>query len=171
MAVAISLDIIDIPRPCPADWDAMHGDDQSRFCDHCQKHVYNLSEMTQEAAEALIIEKQGKFCGRLYRRADGTVLTKDCGGGWKLRAQKLGTLVGMACAAVLSGICAPYVFSRESVETGQAMDAAPPARLVERVILKLKGAPPPAPVAIRAMMGDMVFVSAPVTPAKTPKKE
>ena len=153
MSTTYSLDVIDIARPCPANWDAMRGDAQARFCDHCQKHVYNLSEMTRDAAEALIIEKEGKFCARLYRRADGTVQTADCGGGWKLRAKKLGTLAGMACAAVLSGICAPYVYSHDAVETGEAMDSAPPARLIERVILKLKGAPPPTPPGAFVMGG------------------
>ena len=168
MPTNLSLDVIDIPRPCPADWDAMRGDAQSRFCDHCQHHVYNLSEMTRAAAEALIIEKQGKLCGRLYRRADGTIITADCGGGWKLRARKLGALVGAACAAVISGVCAPYVFSRNAVESGQAMDAAPPARLVERVILKLKGAPPTPPVTPFTAVAGFVVVSPRNSPTPPP---
>ena len=156
MPTNYSLDVIDIPRPCPADWDSMRGDAQARFCDHCNKHVYNLSEMTREAAERLIAEKEGNLCGRLYRRADGTVITADCGGGWKLRARKFGTLAGAACAAILSGICAPYVFSRDSIESGQALDAAPPARLVERVIQRLRGAPPVATRTNTMMVGVMI---------------
>jgi hypothetical protein len=56
----------------------MSGDDQSRFCGRCAQFVYNLSEMTREEAEALIMETEGKMCVRFYRRADGTMLTKDC---------------------------------------------------------------------------------------------
>jgi hypothetical protein len=41
-------------------------------------NVYNLSEMSQESAEALIAETEGRLCVRFYQRADGTVLTRDC---------------------------------------------------------------------------------------------
>ena len=33
-----------------------------RFCGQCAQYVYNLSEMTQSAAEALILENEGKMC-------------------------------------------------------------------------------------------------------------
>lgn len=70
---------IRIASPCPANWDEMKGDERARFCAQCQKHVYNLSAMTAESAAALIQEKEGNLCGRLYRRADGTVLhAEDC---------------------------------------------------------------------------------------------
>jgi len=68
-----------IASPCPANWDEMKGDERARFCAQCQKHVYNLSALSAEAAAALIREKEGNLCGRLYRRADGTVLhAEDC---------------------------------------------------------------------------------------------
>src|SRR6185295_347092 len=69
---------VQIASPCTAAWDEMVGDDKSRFCSHCKLNVYNLSAMTQEEGEQLIIEKEGKLCARIYRRFDGTVLTKDC---------------------------------------------------------------------------------------------
>jgi hypothetical protein len=70
---------IRIASPCPANWDEMTGDERARFCGQCQKHVYNLSALTAEAAAALIREKEGNLCGRLYRRADGTVIhAEDC---------------------------------------------------------------------------------------------
>ena len=30
-----SFDRITIPAPCDADWEAMSGNDQVRFCEHC----------------------------------------------------------------------------------------------------------------------------------------
>lgn len=45
-----------IPEPCDADWDAMTGDDQRRFCDHCQKHVHDLSAMTESEARGVTSE-------------------------------------------------------------------------------------------------------------------
>ena len=34
-----SFDRITIPAPCDADWDAMIGNDQVRFCEHCKLHT------------------------------------------------------------------------------------------------------------------------------------
>jgi hypothetical protein len=115
----IPLEVIDIPRPCPADWNAMHGNTQVRFCDHCQLHVYNLSAMTRDAAQQLIAEKEGKLCARLYRRVDGTVITADCGGGWKLRAKKLGRVLAGACAAVLGGMFVTHAWADAAEVRGQ----------------------------------------------------
>lgn len=67
-----------IASPCSADWEQMTGDERVRFCGACRRHVYNLSEMTAPEAEALIREREGNFCGRIYRRADGTIITADC---------------------------------------------------------------------------------------------
>jgi hypothetical protein len=36
---ARSFDRITIAAPCDADWDAMIGNDQVRFCEHCHLYV------------------------------------------------------------------------------------------------------------------------------------
>lgn len=69
---------IEVATPCPADWDQMLGDDSVRFCGQCEKNVYNFSAMTAQQIADLVEETEGVFCGRLYRRPDGTVLTADC---------------------------------------------------------------------------------------------
>jgi hypothetical protein len=56
----------------------MVGDNSVRFCNHCRLNVYNLSELSKDEAEALLASTEGRLCARLYRRSDGTVLTKDC---------------------------------------------------------------------------------------------
>lgn len=68
----------EIASPCPAKWDEMEGDDRKRFCHQCSKHVYNFASMTDAEAERLLRENEGKVCGRIYRRDDGTILTADC---------------------------------------------------------------------------------------------
>ena len=75
-----------IAAPCPVSWEKMRGDDRVRFCDQCQQHVYDLSEMTTAEALELIRRNDSRLCVQLYRRADGTVLTSDCPVGlrWKL---------------------------------------------------------------------------------------
>ncbi|MDB5350466.1 MAG: hypothetical protein JWN86_1713 [Planctomycetota bacterium] len=76
-----TLDVIngmDLASPCKASWNAMIGDDRTRLCAHCDKHVYNIAAMTSTEILELIRETEGSFCGRLYRRRDGTMLTADC---------------------------------------------------------------------------------------------
>jgi hypothetical protein len=72
------IDDIQIAKPCPISWDGMSGDERVRFCGDCKKHVYNIAEMTRREAERLIVDTEGKACVRLFRRADGTVITDDC---------------------------------------------------------------------------------------------
>lgn len=76
-----SLDVINglaIASPCPASWNAMTGDDRARFCATCAKHVYNIAALTGPEVASLIERTEGRFCARIYRRRDGTVLTGDC---------------------------------------------------------------------------------------------
>jgi hypothetical protein len=88
----------------------MVGDDRVRFCQECRLHVYNLSAMRRQEAEALVANREGRVCFRLYRRADGTVLTQDCPVGLRAARRKLAFVLGglaaalFACLAVLKGI-------------------------------------------------------------------
>jgi hypothetical protein len=72
------LDNIRVASPCKMEWNAMTGDERVRHCGSCNKDVFNLSGMTRDEAEALIVEKHGKLCVRYFQRKDGTILTKDC---------------------------------------------------------------------------------------------
>ena len=49
-------DDIRIPEPCHASWDEMRQEegDHRRFCDHCTKHVHDLSALTERQARALL---------------------------------------------------------------------------------------------------------------------
>ena len=99
------LDNLNIAAPCPANWDEMFSfqGDRVRYCSQCKLNVYNLSDMTQGDAEALILRTEGRLCVRMYRRADGTILTKNCPVGMaaiKARMSRvtqlaLGMLVGL----------------------------------------------------------------------------
>src|SRR5579872_573163 len=76
----ITVDELRIASPCQsAEWaDMKGGDDYARLCKKCDKNVYNLSLMTLDEANELILEKEGKLCAILYKRFDGKVLTADC---------------------------------------------------------------------------------------------
>ena len=74
------LDRVKIAAPCSAEWDQMFSfeGERIRFCSQCNLNVYNLSGMTRRDAEALITRTEGRLCVRLYRRADGSILTENC---------------------------------------------------------------------------------------------
>jgi TonB family protein len=72
------LEKIKVAAPCNAEWRWMYGNDRVRFCGQCSQNVYNLSAMTHEQAEDLILKTEGRLCVRFYRRADGTILTRNC---------------------------------------------------------------------------------------------
>ena len=71
-----SFDRITIPAPCDADWDSMIGNDQVRFCQHCNLHVTDLSAMTRQKAMRLVARSQGRLCVRFIQRPDGGILTR-----------------------------------------------------------------------------------------------
>jgi len=71
-----SLDQITIATPCEADWDAMIGNDQVRFCEHCSQYVNNLSTMTRREAMRLVERSQGRLCVRFVQRTNGEVLNR-----------------------------------------------------------------------------------------------
>lgn len=73
-----ALDGISIPVPCPLAWDAMRGDDRSRFCGQCKQNVHDVSELTRAAAVELVTGGGRVPCLRVYRRLDGRVMTADC---------------------------------------------------------------------------------------------
>ncbi|HZN32467.1 MAG TPA: hypothetical protein VFB80_01565 [Pirellulaceae bacterium] len=100
------LDLIQIASPCHVSWDEMTGDERTRFCRHCKLHVYNISEMDRAEAEGFIASREGRACVRLFQRADGTVLTRDCPVGVRYLRQRFARAVAAVagvCVALLSG--------------------------------------------------------------------
>ena len=74
----LSLDVIQIDRPCDADWDAMSGDDARRFCESCQLQVHNLSAMSRRDAEQVVQSgRSGRVCVQIQRDHRGRVLTRE----------------------------------------------------------------------------------------------
>lgn len=153
------LDDIRIASPCTARWDDMKGDDRARFCPQCQKSVYDISALSRAEAEALVTQSGGSPCIRLYRRADGTVLTADCPDGVRRKRVRLTVLsaagAGALAAAAFTGLRA-YTRVLEAREV-VGMRVVPPVH-VERPrggYLMGEGGPEP-----------MSFVEHPVSPPR-----
>jgi hypothetical protein len=126
------LDNIRVAAPCTADWNQMTGDDRRRHCGECKKNVYNLSGMTREEAEALLIDRNGDLCVRYFQRHDGTILLADCPVGVKRRRRR--RLLVAGAATLLAGSAAASRLSSEvvmgmvsDIQVAPALEQAPEA--------------------------------------------
>src|ERR1041384_5080935 len=99
----IPLDQIRVASPCDVGWENMAGDDRVRFCQSCELHVYNIAAMSRREAEDLIRNTEGRLCVSLFRRLDGTVLTRDCPIGMRALRRQAARLV-WSCGLILAGI-------------------------------------------------------------------
>jgi hypothetical protein len=73
------LDNLKIATPCPMKWSQMEGDDRVRHCAQCKLAVHNLSAMSEREAVELVTARK---CVTFFVRADGTLITGDCRGGF-----------------------------------------------------------------------------------------
>jgi hypothetical protein len=71
------LEMIEVQRPCEANWEAMAGDDRTRYCAHCKRVVHNLSAMTRREAEQTVCDLAGELCVLFSRARNGDVVTLD----------------------------------------------------------------------------------------------
>ena len=159
------LNQIRIAKPCPASWDEMRGNNRVRFCEHCQKNVFNLSAMAADDAATLVRAKEGKLCARMYLRRDGTVLTADCPVGLARYRQKVTMSLCSAAAVTLFAVgCA---FGTSSGRRTVSQLRAQITESVEMTVAKVKtifGYPTPL-----VKTGDLVMgVSIPLRPPLPP---
>jgi len=93
-----------VASPCPMNWENMSGDELTRFCDLCSLNVYNISEMSEREVQTLVAKSEGRICARIYKRADGTVLTRNCPVGFRAYQKRVSRFAGAALATIM-GIC------------------------------------------------------------------
>jgi hypothetical protein len=96
------MDRIRIASPCSSSWEQMAGDERVRHCTACDLNVYNFAAMTRGEIGELLLRTEGRVCARLYRRADGTLLTKDCPTGLRAVRARLSRAASATFAALLS---------------------------------------------------------------------
>jgi hypothetical protein len=98
----IRLQQITIASPCEESWDAMHGGERVRHCERCRLDVYNFAGMTSEEVSGLLDSSNGRLCGRIFRRHDGTILLRDCPVGLAALRRKVLHFAAVAAALFLS---------------------------------------------------------------------
>jgi len=121
----VVLDNIHVAAPCPADWMKMSGNDRVRHCCECNLNVYNISEMTRAQAEELIRTHEGRLCVRFYRRADGTILTKDCPCGLQVLIRRVSRVAAAVLTAAMTvGSTLSYAVSKKPAQAEENQSTA-----------------------------------------------
>lgn len=92
-----------LASPCNVAWESMSGDDRARHCAQCGQTVYDVRELTEGEVMALV-GAPGGACLRMLRRADGTIVTKDCP---TTRAPRL--LLGVSVGVAALGASAAFL--------------------------------------------------------------
>jgi hypothetical protein len=109
-----------VAAPCPMSWDAMRGDNRQRFCDSCQLNVFNVAELNEREVSALVAKsKKERVCVKLYRRADGTVITRDCPVGLHTIRRRAIGFAGAAFVAILSLFSVSFAQSKKGANFQQ----------------------------------------------------
>jgi len=164
MAREVSLlDQVIIASPCHVPWTEMKGDDRVRFCDSCRLNVYNLSAMSQNDAENLIRQKEGRLCATFYRRRDGTILTRDCPVGLR-----------MVRRSIARGLSAVGVVLMFFISIGASLIGAPQTSMRLRraqpfaAICEMLSPAPPAGIPMGRIAGVLSAPGKAVVPSNVP---
>ncbi len=174
-------DQVHIQSPCHADWSAMTGDSRRRHCGSCDKHVHDLSAMTEREAAKLVASSRD-LCVRYAARPDGTVIHAP--------ARRLPRVVAMAGAllaaapALASSVVArppeapvepqePSFAERVRQRLLEAMGlASEVVSIVEPpVIMGEMAAVPPPPPPVEMKMGKVALPPAPPADPVIPEVE
>src|SRR5213082_2196551 len=159
------LDGVRVAAPCPADWERMVGDERMRYCGQCNLHVYNLSGMTRKEAESLIANAEGRLCLRFYRRADGTILTRNCPVGLRALKRRVSRTAGAMLSAVLgflAGVGLDLGFATRATTTTHTMGAvampAPQSGNTAGPVVAVPDEPPPPVNQVQGVMARHAVV-------------
>jgi len=80
--------------PCPFTWDPTYAKEKYRYCDNCQRPVYNFAGLEIAEAEAIILKAENRAKFTLFKRTDGLYMTGDCPVAVKKRSDTILMSVG-----------------------------------------------------------------------------
>jgi hypothetical protein len=92
----------------------MQGDDAKRYCAQCDRHVHNVSAMSERKRRAFIARAGRRICIAYLRRPDGSVVTPSC---WS----SFGRLLQPVRVSVVSALAALLPFAFTSCATDRSM--------------------------------------------------
>jgi hypothetical protein len=144
--MTISLQQLRLASPCDMSWHNMPGDSRARYCERCSLHVYNIESLTETEVQRLIMENEGRFCGRLWIRKDGTIVTRDCPVGLAMLRRAWWWTIGRA-AGLLMLLSGGLVWAINSVNAHRATQPITRVKPIETMVRWLEDQQPviPAP--------------------------
>lgn len=149
-----------VAKPCSANWNEMTGDERARHCADCGMNVYNISAMTPNEARGLITSHEGtRLCVRLFKRADGTVITRDCPKGLAAYRRRVTRFATAAFASILGLFSISYSQTTSPSELGSGRRGVTGLMvpLVEGRVIDQNGAViPNAKVTIKTSTGKKI---------------
>jgi hypothetical protein len=157
----VRLGKLKVASPCRESWSDMTGDDQVRHCKRCDKDVFNLSEMNAADAEALLARHGTAPCVRFFRRADGTVKTKDCPDRRPLIAGVIAAGAIAAAGLAAAGVSALATMGAPADRPAIQLTPEPPPPLPPMPVMGGIAMPEPPPMIMGEMMVEMGDVAAP----------
>lgn len=127
---------VEIRRPCPVELDPARTRSGARswHCDHCDKAVHVLSNMTEREARALLAERDGQdLCVTYAVKKDGTIRFRAEAPAIVPVAALARRRPALAAAAIGLGValaaCAPHERERVDAPDISAIDTADTPRL------------------------------------------
>ena len=166
---------VQIASPCKADWEKMEGDERVRHCQLCNLNVFNISEMTTDEAVELLQNKTGRLCIQLYRRKDGTVITRDCPKGLeRVRRTYLRTAAAVAGILAWVGLAAPSFAQGAQVKGGVPLEPRLAGEALPPIMGDLemgKRVPVPTRGSVHVVEDVNIKSDRPITPLTISKKE
>lgn len=114
---------IRIASPCSEKWESMSAtaDARARHCLKCKLNVFNVKDMTEDEVRALFQKTEGRVCGRIFQRRDGTVLTRDCPTGLAAIRRRMWMGVSLAVTVVLTVV--GFRFGKKECSTDGGMQS------------------------------------------------
>lgn len=151
----IDINKLRVALPCSIGWETMSGDERARHCESCKLNVYNIAGMTNAEVHHLVSNREGRLCIRLFRRADGTVLTKDCPVGFRAYQKRVAKFAGATLSLLFSLV---GFGAAQTVKTKQETEKIKTERKVDEsafsgIVADLNGAVIPE-VTIRLFAAD-----------------
>lgn len=153
----LSLDVLDrvrVARPCPMRWEDLEGDGCVRHCRACDLDVYNFSDMTRDEIARVLATAEGRLCAGFYRRADGTLIARDCPVGVRAWRRRMRRMTARMAAAIALLACSLAGASRG--ERGKMRQVEPFSS-----VGNLVGAPAVTPPGGGFVMGDIMVAPPP----------
>lgn len=130
---------LSIKTPCSASWEEMRGNEQVRFCQHCDLNVTDVSHLTTQAAISLVLRSGGSVCLRIHRDPAGEIATPSAPQRLHTITRRASRIAAGAFTAVMGLSTTAYAQSASTAPNSNQPVATAAAKLTGRGNTWLRG--------------------------------